>query len=155
MDFDKRPHRRKSLSRCYGSHRLSDTVLIEMLNGSAGVANQEDAIVHAARMRIGDVGIAAFDPQRDILSDEQVQDAVDAIGSNPPSELLAYQLGDIIGAGGGFQFTQRAEHCSAHLGPLLTVRFHHLGSSRGEVPTLRQRMMMLRHSHGSDMTGET
>jgi|GEM_PF-6041981 len=155
MNFNERPHWSKSLARCYGPHGLPDTVLIEMLNGPAGVADQEDAIVHAARMRVGNVGIAAFDPQRDILSDEQVQNAVDAIGSNPPSELLAYQLSDIIGAGGGFQFTQRSEHCSAHLGPLLTVRFHRLGSSQGEVPTLGQRMLMLRHRHGADMTGET
>ena len=82
--------------------RLADpavtAVVVDMRRLPAIVADQEDAVVQAAGMLVGDIGVGAFDPPREVGADEQVEDPVDAVGGDPPPLRLRHRLGDVIGA---------------------------------------------------------
>ena len=57
-------------------------VVINMSGGAATVADQKNAVVQASWVRIGDIGICAFDPAGKVRRHKQVQYAVDAVGRN-------------------------------------------------------------------------
>ena len=58
-------------------------VVVDVHRLAAGVADQEDAIVQAVGMLVGDIGVGTLDPPRQIGADEQVEDPVDAVGRDP------------------------------------------------------------------------
>jgi membrane-associated protease RseP (regulator of RpoE activity) len=51
-------------------------------------------------MGVGDIGVGAFDPPRKIGADEQIEDAVDAVGGDAAALLVRDGFGDVVGAGG-------------------------------------------------------
>ena len=57
-------------------------VVVDMRRLAAIVADQEDAVVQAVGMVVGDIGVGAFDPAGEVGADEQVEDAVDAVGGD-------------------------------------------------------------------------
>ena len=99
--------------------RAGQSFIVEMDGNPAAVADQEDAIMLAAGMAVGDIGIGAFHPPRQIAAHEQIEDAVNAVRRHalaaPPRDIFR----NIIGRGRLGLRHQRIEHISAHLGPLL------------------------------------
>ena len=81
--------------------RLADAagqlVVVDMLRLAAIVADQENAVVQAVRMVVGDIGIGALDPAGEIRSDEQIEDSIDAVGGDPAALILRDLLGNVIG----------------------------------------------------------
>ena len=57
-------------------------VVVDMLGLAAIVADQEDAVVQAVGMIVGDIGVFAFDAAGEVGADEQVEDSVDAVGGD-------------------------------------------------------------------------
>jgi hypothetical protein len=55
-----------------------EAVVVEMGGLAARVADQEDAVVQAVGMIVGDIGVGALDPAGEVGADEQVEDPVDA-----------------------------------------------------------------------------
>jgi hypothetical protein len=96
-------------------------VVIDMGRLPAIVADQENAVMQAARMLIGHIGVGAFDPAGEIGADEQVEDSIDAIGRNSLAARLGDGFGDIISAGGSVEARKRVEYRSTHVGPLLAA----------------------------------
>ena len=82
--------------------RLADAageaVVVDMLGLAAIVADQEDAVVQAIGMVVGDIGVGALDPAGEVGADEQVEDPVDAVGGDPAALVLRDLLGDVVGA---------------------------------------------------------
>ena len=58
-------------------------VIINMGCRSTSIANQEDAIMQASRVRIGKKGIGTFHALGQILRHKQIQNAIDTVGRNP------------------------------------------------------------------------
>ena len=80
------------------AHAARQAVVVDVHRLPAAVADQEDAVVQAIGVGVGDIGIGAFDPPREVGADEQVEDPVDAVGRDPPPFGLGDRLGDVIGA---------------------------------------------------------
>jgi hypothetical protein len=100
---------------------------------AAAVADQEDAVVKAVGMVVGDIGVGALHPAGEVGADEQVEDPVDAVGGDAPALVLADLVGDVVGGGRPVEACQRLEHGGAHLSPLLARALHRLLRRRGEV----------------------
>ena len=66
-----------------GADAAGDAVVVDMLGLAAIVADQEDAIVQAIGMVVGDIGVGALHPADEIGADEQVEDPIDAVGGDP------------------------------------------------------------------------
>ena len=66
-----------------GADAAGQAVVVDMLGLAAIVADQEDAIVQAIGMVVGDIGVGALDPAGEVGADEQVEDPVDAVGGDP------------------------------------------------------------------------
>src|SRR3546814_3713711 len=88
-----------------------------MHRGAAAVADQEDAVVQAARVAVRDEGIRALDPAHQIVRDEQVEDPVNAVRRDALSAILRNDVGDFIGARGLADLGDRVEDGGAHIGP--------------------------------------
>jgi len=65
--------------RC-GADAARHPIVVEMRRRPARIADQEDAIVQAIGVRVGDIGVGAFDSPREIGADEQVEDPINAVG---------------------------------------------------------------------------
>ena len=65
-------------------------IVIDMGGGSAIITHEEDAIMQAAGVRVRQIGIAALHPGCDMRGDEQVQYAVDGVGSDPATKAAAH-----------------------------------------------------------------
>src|SRR5436190_8326796 len=65
------------------AHATRQFVIVDVRRLPAIVADQEDAVVQAAWMLIGDIGVSALDPPREVGADEQVEDAIDAVRRDP------------------------------------------------------------------------
>ena len=106
---------------CNGANIACHCVIIDVGRFLAVAANKEDAVVMATRMSVGDIGVRTLNAHRDIVRDEQVKDAIDAVWRNP----LAPQFGDIVSnvIGGRRLFFSREgiEDGSAHWRPLLIL----------------------------------
>jgi hypothetical protein len=87
----------------------------------ARVADQENAVVQALGMLVGDISVGALDAAGEVRTDEQVENAIDAVGRDAAPLGLRYRLGNVIGAGRLVESRQRIEHGGAHVGPLLTL----------------------------------
>lgn len=81
----------------YGAHIARDGVIIDMRRFLAVAAHQEDAVMMATWMGVGDVGVRAFDTHRDIVRHEQVKDAVDAVWRHPLAPCLGNIVGNVVG----------------------------------------------------------
>ena len=119
MDFNYRAERAEPRLVRRSPHCARDGVIVDMRRIAARIADHEDTIVDAVRVRIGQIGIGAFDSPREIGSHEQVENAVNRIGGNAPPLGLRHGLGDVIGRRGALEARQRIEHAGAHVGPLL------------------------------------
>src|SRR5690242_10264518 len=64
---------------------FGQTVVVDMDGLPASVADQEDAVVQAFGMLVGDISIGAFDPPGEIGADEEVEDPVHAVCRNAPA----------------------------------------------------------------------
>jgi len=69
-------------------------VVIDMHRLPATVADQEDAVVEAVGMLVGDIGVRTFDPPREIGSDEQIEDPIDAVGGDPSALRVRNSFGE-------------------------------------------------------------
>src|SRR4029453_3763447 len=98
-----------------------DVVVVDVRRLPAIVADQEDAVVQAAGMFVGDIGVGAFDPHRQVGRDEQIEDPVHAVGRYAAALLLRHFLGDVIGRCRLGETGKRVEHRLAHVGPLLAA----------------------------------
>jgi hypothetical protein len=95
-------------------------VIIDMFCATAGVADQEDAIMAATGVAVGDIGIGTFNPPRKIGFHEQIEDAIDGIGGDPLAARFRDVFGNVIGRSRAFAQCERTKDISAHFGPLLT-----------------------------------
>ena len=69
-DFDDRPWCREARAlRCL-AHAFAETVVVDVHRLSAGVADQEDAVVQAARVLVRDIGVRALDPASEVCPSE-------------------------------------------------------------------------------------
>ena len=110
------------------------------------IADQEYAVVKAAGMGIGQLGVGAFDPAGEVGRHEQVQNAVHAVGCNTLAALLGNEVGDVIGRGRLFKSRQDIENVRAHFCPLL-ARVDKCGLRRmGKRCAFMFVMMMCCHS---------
>jgi hypothetical protein len=116
--FDDGPHIGKACACCGFADIARQCVIVQMRCRAAHVADQEDAIVQAPRMRIGDIGVGAFHAARKVGGDEQVKDAVNAVGGNALSPLLRDQIGNVIGRGGFDESGEHVKDIRTHIGPL-------------------------------------
>ena len=99
-DFDDRPARGKACRRRGLPDAAGQRVVVDVHCLPASIADQEDAVVQAVGMSNGDIGAGAFHPPLAFRSDEQVEDAIDAIRGNPAALLVRNSPGDVVGAGG-------------------------------------------------------
>ena len=79
--------------------------------------------MQAFRVAIGEIGIGALDPPRDIGRREQIKDPIDAIRGYAAFLGIGDGFGDVIGRSRSIKPRQRIEHGRAHLGPLLARLF--------------------------------
>ena len=78
-DLDHRSHRREACRLGGGSDAAGDAVVIDMSRLPARIADEEDTVVQAIRVGIGDIGVRALDPAREIGADEEIEDPVHAV----------------------------------------------------------------------------
>jgi hypothetical protein len=97
-------------------------------------------------MRVGNIGIGAFHPPRQIVAHEQVQYAIDTVGRHALVPRLGYGLGNVIGAGGLGLAGQRVIDIAAHLGPLLSRFFKR--AARGSNQPFAGMFVMMMQTHG-------
>jgi hypothetical protein len=69
-------------------------------------------------MGVGDIGIRAFHPARQIGAHEKVEDAIDAVGRHALAARLPDMFGDVVGRGRARLRDERGEDIGAHPGPL-------------------------------------
>src|SRR5687767_5514740 len=69
--FDHRPHFGKAGMLRGGSDAFGQLVVVDVRRLPAGVADQEDAVVEAARMLVGDIGVGTFHAASKIGAHEQ------------------------------------------------------------------------------------
>ena len=76
--------------------RLADisgqAVVIDMRRIAAIVADQEDTVVQASGVRIGEIGVGAFHPAGEVVRHKQVEDAIDAVRRDALAALDAADL---------------------------------------------------------------
>jgi hypothetical protein len=71
-DFDDGANLRKAsmFRRC--THAHSQGIIVNMRCGAAAIANQENAIMQASGMRVGDIGVCAFHAAREVRRHKKV-----------------------------------------------------------------------------------
>lgn len=99
--------------------RAGKAIVVDMNGLPATVADQEDAIVAAAGMAVGDIGVGAFDSAGKVGADEQVEDPIDAVRGHALAPLGRDAFSDVVSGSRAVAFGQCGEDIGAHLGPLL------------------------------------
>ena len=99
-------------------------VVVDVSGLPAGIADQENTVVEAAGMLVGDIGIGAFHATGKVGADEQIEDPIDAVCRDPLAARLGNGLGNVIGAGRPVESGKGIEHRCAHIGPLLAALGH-------------------------------
>jgi hypothetical protein len=145
--FDDRPLGRETGGCGGGTNAFGKAVIIDMNRRAAIIANQENAVMQATGMAVGQKGIGAFDPPDQIVGNEQVKDPVNAIGRYTPTARQADAVGDIIGAGGFVERGNSGKNLRAHFGPLFAARFERslCRGSQGIAAGFDMPMIMLAH----------
>lgn len=110
---------RKSCAFCSCADILRQLVVIDVRSGPTRIADQEDAVVKAARVRIGNIGIGTFNPAGKVGRNEQVENSVHAVGCYALASLLRNEVRDIISGGWLFKCRKHRKDIGAHVGPLL------------------------------------
>ena len=130
-----------------GAHTRRQFVVVDMHRAAARVADQEDAVVEAAGVAVRDEGVGAFDAADEVVRDEQVEDAIDAVGRDALAALLRDDVGDFIGARGLADFGDSVENLGAHVGPRFARALERGLRRLGErgAAGLDVRMIMLAH----------
>lgn len=123
----------------------SDFVVVEVSRLAALVAHQKDAVVQAVRMFVGDIGIGALDPADQVRTDEQVEDAVDAVRGDAPVLALGNGFRNVIGRSRPLARRERLEHALPHRRPLLTGTFQRRLGGNDEFDAAVMRMGMSGH----------
>ncbi len=133
----------------------SQLVIIDMHRCAADVTDQEDAIMAATGMAVGQKSVGAFDPARKVCAHEQVKYTIDAVGCYPFTSMGRNGIGYVIGRNRLFAGRKGAEYVGTHVGPL----FAGIGkclSRRRHKPLARMFvMMMARHYSGIGGRGES
>ena len=78
--FDHRPHVAEARRLARSAQGAGDPVVVEMAGSPAIVADQEHAVVAAPGVGVDEEGVGAFDPVGEVVGDEDVENAVDAVG---------------------------------------------------------------------------
>ena len=122
-----------------------EAVVIDMDSLATIGANQKDAIVHTAGMGVHNIGIGAFDTDREIVHHEQVEDAINAVGRNSFAPRSRYDIGYVISGNGLVLLGQCIEDRRTHLRPLLATILQDLASLLTQGNAGKLVMMMLTH----------
>ena len=105
-----------------GLSRLADiagqAVIIDMGGSAASVADQENTVVQAARMRIGKISVRAFDTAGKIVRYKQIEDPVNTVRRDPLSAFLRNKVCNIIGRRRLFKGGKHCKNIGTHVGPL-------------------------------------
>ena len=125
--------------------RIGQPVIIQMHRMTALVANQEDAIVQAAGMRIGKIGVGAFNPVGQIGAHEQVEYAVNAVGCDAPPVTRTEAVGDVIGTKRAVLSGQHIEDISSQRSPLFARANQHATGGMHQLIARMLMVMMCRH----------
>jgi hypothetical protein len=120
-DFYHRSNFRKTGMFRSSANTFRQFVVIDVRSLPACIADQEDAVVEAAGVLISDIGIRAFHPPREIGSDEQVEDSVDAVGCDPFAARFRYGLGNVISGRRPVETCKCVEYRRTHVRPLLAA----------------------------------
>lgn len=143
--FDHRADGVKPLFLGDGTHATGDHIIIDMGCRAAGVAHQKNTVMDTAGMRIGNIGIGAFNAQGDIVRDEKIKDAVYAVRGDPPAPHFRNRIGDIVSGSGFFKFGKRIKNLRTHFGPLLACRNQRRFRGFGQVFAVVEDMIMTGH----------
>ena len=81
-NFDNRAFGFEIACLCDLANRSRSFVIIDMDCFAAFIADQEDAIMFAAGVRIGEIGIGTLHSQSEVVRHEQVKNAIDTVGCN-------------------------------------------------------------------------
>ncbi len=145
----------KSGGACRFYQGAGHPVVVQVRRPSAGIADQENAIVAAAGMRIGDIGVRAFDSPRQVGRHEQVENAIDRICGHPLAPRLRDGFGNVIGRSRARLRSKGGKDFLAHPGPLLSGIDQSLGSlCHQALPGRFMVMVMVRGGHGPNIVGE-
>lgn len=108
-------------------------VIVHMCGFLAASAHEENAIMMATGVRVGDVGVCALHPHGDVVGNEQVKNAVDAIGSHPLTTRFRHIVSDVVGRGRLFLCRQSVKDRRSHRGPLFILRFQRRARSVSQI----------------------
>ena len=101
-----------------GANTGRQFVVIDMHRAAAAVADQEDAVVEAAGVAVGDISVGAFDPAGEVGFHEQIEDPVNAVRRDPLSAFLRNKVCNIIGRRRLFKGGKHCKNIGTHVGPL-------------------------------------
>lgn len=131
-----------------GPDSRGETIVVDMNDRTAAIADQEDAVMLTVRMGVDDISVRTFDPTGEVRADKQVQNPVDAVGCNPAPLLARYRFGDIIRRSRTRKAGQSVENRGPHRCPLLPGASHRGFRCLSERSTLMKDMHM---SHEVDL----
>jgi hypothetical protein len=119
---------------------------------AADIADQEDAVMAAAGVAVGDIGIGALDPAGQVGLHEQIEDPVDRVGRHPLAAALGDILGNVIGRGRTVLRGEGVEHLGPHVGPLFARIGQRVARSLNQAGT-RMLVVMMITCHDADIGG--
>lgn len=101
--------------------------------------------MQAVGVRIGDIGIGAFNAARKICPNEQIKDTIDAIGCDAAPFGLRYRLSNVISGRRPVKTGQCLKNPGAHGGPLLAGPFQRGLRRVRQIDAMMFVMLMNRH----------
>ena len=66
-----------------GADAVRQMIVVNMRGLPACIADEENAVMFAIGVGIGDIGIGAFHPRRNVGTDEDIENAINAICRHP------------------------------------------------------------------------
>src|SRR5690554_4145428 len=112
---------------------------------SACVTDKENAIMFAAGVAVGQIGVGTLHPHGKVGGHKQVKNAVNAIGRNTLAARCRNQLGYIIGRCRARETGKRLKDSGARVGPLLASRLQIMACSIGKRFAVMLMMLMFSH----------
>ena len=83
FDLDDRADRLEARFGGCGTDAVGQMIIVDMRGLPARIADEENAVMLAIGVSIGDIGIGTFHPRRDVRADEDIENAIDAICGDP------------------------------------------------------------------------
>ena len=77
--------------------------------------------MHASRMGVHQIGVGTFHPYGEVGGDEQVKNAIDAVGRNAFPARLRHRICDVIGRRGTRLLRECVENGGSHFRPLFAM----------------------------------